>query len=459
MHQRDAVKCQVPCREPGVLPGVRHGHHVECVKAAPAGVAAVSPLGRRWRLGRVAVEPPGHVVVVELLAPQHPGERLTHHSTFVGRRRGRGELGVELVRLGAPLGHHPGEVGSERGRRVTSSARRPQAQPQLGGLAGAHRDPVPHRTLAAPSLRVDGVGPADDVVVDAVLRPPRGRRSTVEPPEVGVVVAEQQLPIPAVRRRPGQQLKLAEEGMLDGHRRAGGRGQRRRGHPDIPGPGVAVPQGGKDVQEFGVRPGIGHADRHQDVRRVGLGVVHVDDPVAVIDEDSGVEQLVLGVELAAPPVLVQQLLVRERPLRVVVAPAVPGVAGQRVEVPPVLLDVLAVIRLGPGQPEHALLEDRVAPVPQRERQTQPLFDVAEAGQPVLAPAVGAGACVVMRQVAPGAAVGTVVLANRAPLPFAQVGPPQIPVAGLPQALVEPAEAIDPLSLRGTRHPEPPRVGC
>src|SRR5271166_4149901 len=34
VHQRDAVKCQVPCREPGVLPGVRHGHHVECVKAA-----------------------------------------------------------------------------------------------------------------------------------------------------------------------------------------------------------------------------------------------------------------------------------------------------------------------------------------------------------------------------------------------------------------------------------------
>ena len=108
------------------------------------------------------------------------------------------------------------------------------------------------------------------------------------------------------------------------------------------------------------------------------------------------------------------------------------------------------LRLGAGQPEEPLLEDRVAPVPQRERQAQPLLDVAEAGQAVLAPAVGAGAGMIVREVGPRVAVGAVVLADRAPLPFAEVRPPQIPVASLPQALVEAAEAIDPLSL-----PAPP----
>ena len=54
-------------------------------------------------------------------------------------------------------------------------------------------------------------------------------------------------------------------------------------------------------------------------------------------------------------------------LRVVVAPAVPRVARQRVEVPPVLLGVLAVVALVAGEPEDPLLQDRVAAVPERER--------------------------------------------------------------------------------------------
>src|SRR4029077_18638829 len=110
-------------------------------------------------------------------------------------------------------------------------------------------------------------------------------------------------------------------------------------------------------------PGVGHADRHQDVGRIRLGVPDVDDPVAVVVEDPGVEQLILGIQLAAPPVLIEQLLIWESPLRVVVAPAVPDVAGDSIEIPPVLLYVLAMICLLAGQPERPLLEDRVTPVP------------------------------------------------------------------------------------------------
>ena len=184
---------------------------------------------------------------------------------------------------------------------------------------------------------------------------------------------------------------------------------------------------------------------------LGLGVVDLADPVAVVVEHAGVEQLVLRVELAAPPVLDAQVLVRERPLRVVVAPPVPGVARHGVEVPPVLLDVLAVVGLGAGETEHALLEDRVATVPQRQAEAQALLHVAEAGHPVLAPAVGPRAGVVVGEVRPRITVGAVVLAHRAPLALADVGAPLVPLAGLAEAVLHLAELLDPRPFCARHH--------
>ena len=162
-----------------------------------------------------------------------------------------------------------------------------------------------------------------------------------------------------------------------------------------------------------------------------------------------------GSSLPAPAVLRTQVLVRERALRVVVAPPVPGVARHGVEVPPVLLDVLAVVALAAGQPESALLEDRVAPVPQRQRQAQPLLDVAEPGQPVLAPPVGPGPGVVVRQVAPRLAVGAVVLPDRAPLPLAEVRTPQVPVAAWRRPLSS-LPNLGPAPVQPPLHPPGPR---
>ena len=175
--------------------------------------------------------------------------------------------------------------------------------------------------------------------------------------------------------------------------------------------------------------------------------MHLDDPVAVLVEGAGVEQLVLRVELAPPTVLGDEVVVGEGGLRVVVAPAVPAVAGHGVEVPPVLLDVLAVVGLRAGEPEHPLLQDGIPAVPQRQRQAQLLLDVREPGHPVLAPAVRTRAGVVVGEVGPGVAVGAVVLPDRAPLALAEVGAPQVPVAGLPQPVLELAEALDPRPLR------------
>ena len=198
-------------------------------------------------------------------------------------------------------------------------------------------------------------------------------------------------------------------------------------------------------------PGVGDLDGHQHIIRAGLGVVHLGDPVPVAVERAGIQQLVLGLVPAPGGVDVDQVLVRERALRVVVAPPVPGVAGDRVQVPPVLLDVLAVVALRAGQPERPLLDDRVPPVPQRQPQAQPLLDVAEPGQPVLPPPVGPGPRLIMRQVIPRVAVRAVVLPDRAPLPLADIRPPPVPLPGLAQPVLQPPEPVHPLTFRAHHH--------
>ena len=187
-------------------------------------------------------------------------------------------------------------------------------------------------------------------------------------------------------------------------------------------------------------------DPHQDVGRVRLRVVDLDHPVAGV-EHARVEQLVLALELRAFAVDAQQVLVREFGLRVVVAPAQPGARRQRIEVPPVVLGVLAVVALAVREAEHPLLEDRVAAVPQRQPEAQPPEHVGQPGHPVLVPAVGPGTGVIVREVRPRVAVGAVVLAHRAPRPFGHVRTPQVPRAGAVETLLEVAGVGHPLALR------------
>ena len=240
--------------------------------------------------------------------------------------------------------------------------------------------------------------------------------------------------------------------MLSGDRRAAGPGQHRLGRVGVPGPGVAEPRGRQHMHGVGVRAGVGHPDGHQHVGGVGLGVPDLGDPVPVIVEHAGVQQLVLHVELAAPAVFRQQVLIRERGLRVVVPPPVPGVARQGVQVPPVLLHVLAVVGLLPGQPERPLLQDRITAVPQRQPQAQPLLHIAEPGQPILAPPVGAGPGSIVRQVIPRPAVRAVILPDRPPLPLADIRSPQIPVAGLPKPVLQLPEPSHPIPFSAHHSP-------
>src|SRR6185369_9815570 len=89
-----------------------------------------------------------------------------------------------------------------------------------------------------------------------------------------------------------------------------------------------------------------------------------------------------------------------RRLRVLVEIPHVRVRRRAVEVEVVLLDVLAMVPLTVGEAEQSLLQDRVAAVPESQREAQELLVVGNAAQPIFAPAVGARARVVVREVVP-----------------------------------------------------------
>src|SRR5439155_17189438 len=100
-----------------------------------------------------------------------------------------------------------------------------------------------------------------------------------------------------------------------------------------------------------------------------------------------------------------------------------GMSWRTVEEVVVLLDVLAVVALGAGQPEEAFLEDGVGLVPQGQGKAQQALVIADAQQAVLAPAVGARAGVVMGEGIPRRPTRGVIFAHRAPLALAEVRSP------------------------------------
>src|SRR5689334_13060419 len=88
---------EIPRRVPGVLPLVGHRDHVGIVEMRPVAVAAVLAAGRGLWMFRIAAEPLRHVVVKELLAPDHSGERLTLDALRVAARDVTLQVAVELV--------------------------------------------------------------------------------------------------------------------------------------------------------------------------------------------------------------------------------------------------------------------------------------------------------------------------------------------------------------------------
>src|SRR5262249_9842284 len=134
-----------------------------------------------------------------------------------------------------------------------------------------------------------------------------------------------------------------------------------------------------------------------------------------------------GLAAVATPILLDQLGVRELGLGILVEKPHVRMRRCRVEVVVVLLHVLAVVPLVAGEAEEPFLQNRIAAVPEREREADVLMAIAQAGEAILAPAVGARARVIVREVLPGVAGRAVVFAHGAPGALADVGPPPLPV--------------------------------
>ena len=104
--QGEHMKGEIPDRVPGILPLVRHGDDVAVVHVVPLVVARGGLAVRLERVGAALFEPLVHVVVVELLAPQHSRQGLAHDIGPVGLERRGNDGRIEVVGfLAARLQH------------------------------------------------------------------------------------------------------------------------------------------------------------------------------------------------------------------------------------------------------------------------------------------------------------------------------------------------------------------
>ena len=278
-----------------------------------------------------------------------------------------------------------------------------------------------------------------EVVINAVFEERLIRRRVVESAVVGGVFAEQQrgfrarLGLVAVQRERPQILVAGLNVAL-------GRGRQRRPVRVVaPGPGVAKPELRQQVQLRIIGSAVDDGELDEHVLGISLGELHEHIKVAVFVEDGRVHQLEFGLQAVAAGVFLHQPLVGEGVLRVLVQHPLVGVRGRGIEVVVHLFHVLAVVALRAAQAKQALLQNRVLPVPKPQAEAEQLLVVAEAGQGLLAPAVGAAAGLVVGGVVPGVAAGRVVFAHGAPLPLGHVGPESAPgfeaVPGFLEALV------------------------
>ena len=432
-RHRDHVKGEVPRGVPRIFPLVRHGDHVGVEEVLPVVIARAAALGGRRRKVRVAGQPLLHDIMVKLLRPQQPGVGLAHDIARLGPERGR-VLGFKKRR---GLRDAPGENGVEicEGRGRPRAGRR-EAEPEHDLAAGGNLERVVRRGFRPVAVRVHGVrAPVDDGVVETVFHVGREVRRAEDARVVRFVFREKPRRVGV-----GGEAEFAERFVRGGEgacvELAEARLERAALVDAAPRPGVAKPQRRQDVQARGV--GAAVREREADERVVGRGLrVFGDDiEVARLVEDARVLEFELALLARAARVFLHQPRVGKLRLRIFVERAQVGVGGRGVEIVPDLLGILAVIALRIGQAKDALLQNRVAPVPQRHGKAEPALAVGDAEEPVLAPAVCPAARVIVREVIPRVAIRRIILAHRAPLALREIRPPAFPVSLAPRVFFE-----------------------
>ncbi len=157
----------------------------------------------------------------------------------------------------------------------------------------------------------------------------------------------------------------------------------------LPGPRVPEPDGRQQIDVRALRAAIADVNRDEQVLGIGLRVFDLDIEIAVFGKDARIQQLELRRILPTPPVLLHQLRIREFRLRVLVEEAHVGVCGRAIEIEVVLLHVLAVVALVAAQAEQAFFEDRITTIPERDGKADALVPIADPGQTVFVPSIGA----------------------------------------------------------------------
>ena len=201
-----------------------------------------------------------------------------------------------------------------------------------------------------------------------------------------------------------------------------------------PAPCVAKPDSGQHGQRSRIRAAIRNSDANQNVVFTGLGVLRGDIEITPILKRVGIGNFKLAVQPATLARFLQQLLIRKRSLRILIQRLHIGMCGRGIQVVIQLFYIFPMVPFRPGQPEEPLLQNRVLPIPKRQRKAQPPFAIADTEQAIFAPAIRPAARMIVRQIAPALAGGGVIFPHRAPLTLRQIRPPPFPI-GLARRVV------------------------
>jgi hypothetical protein len=127
-------------------------------------------------------------------------------------------------------------------------------------------------------------------------------------------------------------------------------------------------------------------------------------PAAVFFDEFAVRKPTLGI-------LVQSLHVRVR--------------RSRIQIEVILLHILTMVAFIARKAKEAFFEDRIAAIPESQREAHELMPVGDAHNSVFAPTKGARAGMVVGKEIPSGAVRAVVFAYCAPLAFGKVRSPAL----------------------------------
>ena len=402
---------EVPGGVPRVLPLVGHRDDVAGVEVAPRPRCA-----RRVRSGGgvgcagIALEPVlarrSRRTASSTAARRRPGARRSaRRRRSVGqssRRRTRPPRATALLedarRTPAPNAgaRAPGAAASRRrsdraaprGHRRRASGRRPSCPPGPCGPPAA--------------------GPDTTWSWNASLTSGVAVRCAEEARHVRLVLREQELGGPPVRARVDVEAVRGEAEVRrrdEARRRRGGSSAAARTplRRPAPRPRVAEPERAEDVERRVLGRVVLERQAHEQVVGPGLGVLDDHVHVAPAVEDARVGELELGVAPGrALPVLLHEPRRRGTPRAGSgTRPSCTRASGVASRYQYASFTSSPWLPSPLVRPKRRSLRIRVLPVPQREGEAEAALAVADAEEAVLAPAVGAAAGVVVREVVPG----------------------------------------------------------